>query len=129
MELAIQKLTALVFLLTGLSHVLQPRVWVRFFLNMREQGEVAGLLNAYVHGPTGLLIVAFHNRWSWPEVVVTLIGWSLTLKAAVYFLWPQLAVRVLAGVSEAQAWKFRVAGAVSIALAGLVGWIALRGAA
>ena len=124
--IAVERLTALVLLLTGLSHVLQPRAWVRFFERMREQGEAAGLLNAYVHGPTGLLIVAFHNVWTWPELVVTLIGWSLTLKAAIYFCWPQLAQRVLADVSLENAWKFRVAGAGAVALAAAVGWIALR---
>ena len=129
MELAIQKLTALAFLLTGVSHVLQPRAWIRFFLGMRSHGEAAGLLNAYVHGPIGLLIVAFHNLWSWPEVIVTLIGWSLTLKAAVYFCWPQLALRTLDHLSPDKAWKFRIAGVVAIAIAGVIGWIAFRGGA
>jgi uncharacterized protein YjeT (DUF2065 family) len=125
MELAIEKLAALVFLITGLSHLMQPRVWIRFFLDMRERGETAGLLNAYVHAPTGLLIVAFHNVWSWPGVALTLIGWSLTLKGALYFCWPQLALRSMAYLSIKDAWKFRAAGVLAIALAAGVGWIAL----
>jgi hypothetical protein len=99
-------------------------VWAAFFIGMRERGAVAGLLNAYVHGPTGVLIVAFHNVWTWPEAVVTLIGWGLTLKAALYFCWPQLAQRTLARVTPETAWKLRVAGAAGIALAAVTGWIA-----
>ncbi len=126
MEEGVQRLAALAFLITGASHLLQPRVWGRFFIGMRRRGAVAGLLNAYVHGPTGLLIVAFHNVWTWPEAVVTLLGWSLTFKAALYFCWPQLAQRSMAHVSMEGAWRFRVAGVVSILLSAALGWIAWR---
>lgn len=40
---------ALGFVVTGLSHIVSPGAWVRFFLDMRARGpEIAGLLNAYV---------------------------------------------------------------------------------
>ena len=126
MEQGIERLTALVLLITSVSHVLQPRAWAEFFIAMRERGTTAGLLNAYVHGPTGVLIVAFHNVWSWPQALVTVIGWGLTLKGALYFCWPQLAQRTLAHVTLENAWKFRVAGAAGIVLAAAVGWIAFR---
>ncbi|HEX8231819.1 MAG TPA: hypothetical protein VF559_00540 [Caulobacteraceae bacterium] len=125
MEIGIERLTVLVLLLTGLSHLLQPKAWVRFFIAIRERGEAAGLLNAYVHAPLGLLIVAFHNVWTWPEAVFTLIGWSLTLKGAIYFCWPQLALRSLADLSEAKAWRFRLAGAVAVTGSMGLAWIAL----
>lgn len=123
MEQGIEKLAALVFLLTGLSHFLHPKAWARFFITIREKGTVGGLLNAYVHAPLGVLIVAFHNLWTWPEIVVTLIGWSLTLKGAAYFCWPQLARRVMANISEDSAVMYRVAGVFAIALAGAIAWI------
>ena len=63
METGIERLTALAFLVTGLSHIVAPRAWARFFIAMRERGEVAGLLNAYLHIPLGLLILAFHWLW------------------------------------------------------------------
>jgi uncharacterized protein YjeT (DUF2065 family) len=121
----IERLTALAFLITGLSHVAAPRAWARFFILMREQGEVGGLLNAFVHIPLGLLILAFHPVWHGPGLLVTLIGCALTFKGTLYFLWPALAQRGLAQVSEERAWKFRVAGLFGVALGLLVGWIAL----
>ncbi len=124
MEAGIERLTALVFIITGLSHVAAPKAWARFFIDMREKGEVAGFYNAFVHIPLGLLILAFHPVWSGPGLLVTLIGCALTLKGTIYFLWPALALRSLAHVSEESAWKFRVVGVPAVALGVFIGWIA-----
>jgi uncharacterized protein YjeT (DUF2065 family) len=125
MEIGIERLTALAFIITGLSHIAAPRAWARFFIDMRARGEVAGFLNAYVHIPLGLLIVAFHWVWTWPGMLTTLVGCALTLKGILYFLWPKLALRSLAHVSEAGAWKFQVAGVPGVALGLDNGWISL----
>ena len=129
MEAGVERLTALAFIITGLSHMAAPRAWARFFMDMRERGEVAGFLNAYVHIPLGLIIVAFHWVWTWPEMVVTLIGCALTLKGILYFLWPGLALRSMARVSEERAWQFQVAGFPAVLLGLWIGWIALTGPA
>jgi len=125
METGIERLAALAFLITGLSHIAAPRAWARFFIDMRERGEPAGLLNACLHIPLGLLILAFHWVWRWPELLVTLIGCGLTLKGSLYFLWPSLAARSLAHVSEETAWRFRVAGVGALALGALSWWVSL----
>ena len=125
METGIERLTALAFLITGLSHIAAPRVWARFFIAMRERGAVAGFLNGYVHRPLGLLILAFHWVWRWPELLVTLIGCGLTLKGLLYFLWPSLALRSMAQVSLETAWRFRVAGLGALALGALSWWVSL----
>ncbi len=125
MEIGIERLTALAFLITGLSHIAAPNAWVHFFVHMRAQGEAAGLLNAYVHIPLGLLIVAFHPVWTGPQVLVTLIGWALTLKGTLYFLRPQLATWALAKISVDKAWHFQVAGVFALALGLAVGTVAL----
>jgi len=125
METGIERLTALAFVITGLSHIAAPKAWARFFIDLRERGEVGGFLNAYVHIPLGLLIVAFHWLWTWPAILVTLIGCALTLKGTLYFVWPGLALRSTAHVSEASAWKFQVAGVPAVALGIVIGWISL----
>jgi len=118
MEIAVQKLTALFFLVTGLSHILQPRVWVQFFIMLREKGEVGSFWNAFIHFPLGAFIVAFHNIWhGLPGVIVTIIGWGLTIKGAIYFLFPRFGVRMLATISMERSWQFVVAGIFSVALA------------
>ena len=119
---SIEILTALSFLITGFSHLLQPNAWVRFYIYIREKGEIAGFLNSFIHLPLGLIIVAFHNIWTVPEILVTLIGWSLTLKGALYFLFPQLAQKSMSHVSFERAWEFRLAGVFAIALSVVIFW-------
>jgi uncharacterized protein YjeT (DUF2065 family) len=125
MEAAVERLTALAFIVTGLSHMAAPRAWTRFFIEMRERGDPGGLINAYVHMPLGLIIVAFHWVWTWPEITVTLIGCALTLKCALYFLWPGLAQRSMARLSEDRAVGFQIAGFLAVLLGLWIGWIAL----
>lgn len=129
MEQGIERLAALVFIVTGLSHAAAPRAWIRFFVDMRGRGEIAGLYHGYVHGPLGFLIVAFHPVWTGPGLLVTLLGWALAIKGTLYWVWPGLAQKTLARASEERAWEFRVAGAASVALGLVIGWIALAGPA
>src|SRR3989338_7478021 len=96
---SIEILTALSFLITGLSHLFQPKIWVSFFISIRENGKIAGFINSFIQLPLGLLIVSFHNIWTVPEILVTLIGWSLTLKGKLYFLLPKIAEKSFARVS------------------------------
>ena len=116
METSVEKLTAIFFLVNGLSHIVQPRVWVRFFIMLREKGEVGSFINAFVHFPLGAVIVAFHNVWHGIPLIVTLIGWGLTIKGALYFIVPSHGVRMLSAVSMERAWHFVVAGVFSVIL-------------
>ena len=120
MEASVEKLTALYFLILGLSHILQPRAWVQFFIMLREKQEVGSLLNGFVHFPLGAFIVAFHNVWHGIPAVVTVIGWCLVIKSTIYFVYPRHGIRMLALVSMERSWQFVLAGAVSVVLGGLI---------
>jgi uncharacterized protein YjeT (DUF2065 family) len=120
METSVEKLTALFFLVTGLSHIFQPRIWVQFFTLLREKGPVGSFLNAFVHFPLGAFIVAFHNVWHGMPIIVTVIGWGLTIKGTLYFLLPSHGVKMLGTVSMERSWQFVVAGIFSVALAGVI---------
>jgi hypothetical protein len=120
-EVSVERLVALFFLVTGLSHIFQPHVWVRFFIMLREKGEAGSFLNALVHFPLGAFIVSFHNVWHGVvPVVVTLIGWGLTLKSTLYFVFPRYGVRMLRVIAPERAWHFVVAGIFSVALAAAI---------
>lgn len=126
MEPAIERLAALAFLVTGLSHLLAPRAWVSFFALVAAQGEAAGIWNGLLHLPLGLVIAAFHPVWEGPGVVVTLIGWALVAKAAGQMCWPGLARRSLAMAAGVRGvMRCRVAGAAGVAIGAGIGWIAL----
>ena len=125
MEVGIERLVALAFIITGVSHIAAPRAWVRFFALIRDQGEAGGLINAFVHIPLGLLILAFHQVWHWPGLLVTLVGCALTLKGLLYFTVPSLALKSMARVTEERAWQFRIAGLGALVLGLMIGWVAL----
>jgi hypothetical protein len=59
-EQAVERLVAIAFLFTGVSHLFAPQAWVALFDRLRALGEPAGLVNALIHGPTGFLVLAFH---------------------------------------------------------------------
>ncbi len=122
----IERLTALAFIITGVSHIVAAREWARFFVAVRDRSAVPGFINAWIHGPLGLLIVAFHWVWTWPQAVVTVIGCALTLKAALHFTFPSLTLRSMAHVSEDRPGGFRIAGLVSVAIGLWAGWISLQ---
>jgi len=124
MEQAVERLTALCFLMTGLSHLTAPKAWARFFIQVRGLGDTAGLVNAWIHAPLGLLIVAFHPVWSGPALLVTLVGWGLTVKGTLHFCFPVLTQRTLSQVSVERAWMFQVAGVFALGVAGVAGWAA-----
>ncbi len=123
MEAAIQKLAIVAFFVTGLSHIIQPRVWAQFFIDIREKGEVGSFIVAFIHFPLGALIVAFHNVWQGLPMILTLIGYGLVLKSLVYFVFPKRGLKALSRVSLEKTWEFVVAGVFSVGLSGLLMFI------
>ena len=93
------RLAVLCFFVTGASHIIQPRVWVRFFMDLHAKGKVGSFLNALLHFPVGAFIVSFHNVWHGLPIVLTLIGWGLVLKSFIYVVFPKQANRMLGRVS------------------------------
>ena len=111
------------FAVIGLSHLLQPRVWIDLFIRLRELGHVGVFLNGFLSLLFGSIIVAFHDIWLWPPIILTIIGWLQIVKALISFCVPSLAMRSLNRVSPDRAWEIQVAGAVFL---GLAVWLALR---
>jgi len=126
-ERAIEIFAAINFLILGLSHVFQPRVWAEFFVRLREWGRPGAFANGFLTLITGSLIVAFHNVWSWPGVLLTAIGYSMLLKSLVAFVRPDLGLASMARVTTEQSGKIVVAGVMLIAVAGFLGYSVWQG--
>lgn len=120
MESAIQKLAIVSFFVIGLSHIVQPRVWAQFFIDIREKGATGSFIAAFIHFPLGALIVAFHNVWQGLPMILTFIGYDLVLKSLVYFVFPKRGLKTLSRVSLEKSWEFVVAGVFSVGLSGLL---------
>ena len=122
MEAATQKLATMALLVIGLSHIVQCRAWVRFFVMLREKGEAGAIANALFHFWPGLFIVSFHNVWTGTSLTLTVYGWLLVIKGTLYLLWPRIALRGMFLVSEAKARKFAIVGVAMVAFGFLLGW-------
>ena len=96
MEEAIRVFAAVNFLTIGLSHIFQHRAWAEFFAYLHQQGRPGAFANGFLSLFTGSLIVAFHNVWGGLPTILTVLGWSFVLKAAIVFLFPDVGLRSMA---------------------------------
>jgi uncharacterized protein YjeT (DUF2065 family) len=122
MERSVEVLAIILFGVTGLSHILQPRAWAEFFILLRGKGEPGAFVDGFLNLPLGAVIVAFHNVWSGIPLMLTLVGWALLIKGLIRFCAPRQALRMIARVSVERSWEFQLAGAGLVTLAGLIGY-------
>jgi len=111
MERSVEILGIVLLGVIGLSHLLQPRVWVEFFIILRGKGEAGAFVDGFLHLLPAGIIIGFHNVWSGLPVLLTLLGWAFLIKSLLRFCVPKLALTVWARVSLERAWEFQVAGA------------------
>ena len=122
MERAVQVYAIINFFVIGLSHALQPRAWVAFFVLLRERGTAGVFATAFMSLAFGSIVVAFHNVWTGVPLVLTLIGWAQVIKALIYFAFPAFGLRKLHIPSEERPHVFVVPGVLFLLLAALLGY-------
>jgi len=120
MEVAIQKLAIVSFLVIGLSHIFQSRAWAQFFIELRSKGEVGSFINGFIHLALGALVVALHNVWDGIPTILALMGYAWVLKSLFYFVAPSLGFKVLSRVSVEKSQGFIVAGILMLGVGGLL---------
>lgn len=126
MERAIQIFAAVNFLIIGLSHVFQHRAWAEFFVRLHALGRPGAFANGFLSLITGSLIVAFHDVWEFPAMILTILGWSFVLKAAIVFIQPDWGVRSMTGVDLENSRRLIVAGVIMVILAAALAYGAWR---
>ena len=122
MERSVEVLAAILFGVTGLSHILQPGAWAEFFMLLCGKGEVGAFVDGLLNLPLAGVIIGFHNIWSGIPLVLTLVGWALLVKSLIRLCAPKQALRIMSRVSLERSWEFQVAGVGLVALAGLLGY-------
>jgi hypothetical protein len=125
-ERSVELFACVQFLIIGLSHLLQPRAWVEFFVVLREIGAAGVFANSFLSLVFGSVIVGFHNVWTGLPMVLTLIGWAQLLKALMGFVAPHLAMRGLQRVSFERAWEFQAGGVLSLVLSAFLAYLVVR---
>jgi hypothetical protein len=124
-EFAAQVFVVINFAIVGLSHVVQPRVWVEFFVFLRERGHAGVFFNGMLSLMVGSIIVSLHNVWSGLPMLVTLLGWAQVIKGLVSLTIPSFGLKKMMRVSMERAYEFQVAGAVFLVFCAVIvyGWL------
>lgn len=124
MEQAVEIFAVIHLGIIGLSHILAPKAWIDFFVQLRERGHAGVFVVAFMSLFIGSIIAAFYNVWSGHGLVLTLVGWTQVLKGTLYLLFPSLGMRSLRHVDPEKPYYFVVAGVGLLVLAGVVvyGW-------
>src|SRR4051812_45309703 len=99
MERSVEVLAAILFGSMGLSHIVQPKAWVEFFVFLRSKGTTGAFVDGFLNLPMAALVITFHNTWSGIPAVLTVVGWCLLCKGLIRFCAPQLALRMMARIS------------------------------
>jgi uncharacterized membrane protein len=120
---AAQVFAATSFLVIGLSHLGRPQAWVAFYQALAAWGTAGVFLEGFFTLNFGAIIVAFHNVWHGPALVLTLIGWAQVLKGLGRFLAPQIGLRVMQRASPERATYFRIGGVMALTVSGFLWWL------
>lgn len=108
---SIQFFVALNLFVLGLSHFLQPKIWIDFFQYLSKKGNVGNILNAMLSLGMGTIILSFHFVWTWPMILVTLYGLAQFLKGLIYLTIPSIGLKSIRKV-DANFKKFKWVGIV-----------------
>ena len=122
-ERAVQLFAAISFLVIGLSHVLQRETWVDFFQALAAKGKSGAFVEGFLLLNFGAIVVAFHNVWQGPAIVLTLIGWSQVLKGVVRFVFPDVALRIMRRLTRERAWQIQIGGLFALSVSAFLFWL------
>ena len=123
MEKAIQLYAAVTLVVIGLSHLFQPQGWVSFFGALAAKGVPGAFVEGFLCLTFGGIIVAFHEVWRGPAVVLTIVGWGQVFKGLIRFVAPRIALKMMARITPDRAWLFQAGGVFALALSGYMWWL------
>lgn len=111
-----------VLLAIGIGMFTSTRYYTRIYREL-EKETLAVLLFAMVAIPAGIAHIKAHSLWeTFPQVVISLLGWGLLLKGLVFALAPKLVDQ--AGDWEADSKFIPVAAGLMIILGAYLTWFA-----
>lgn len=114
---AVQFVVLLLCGIMGLSHLLRPDIWVRFFSQLASHGTSGVIVGSLVNSAAVVIILPFHNIWAGPALAITVLGWLLLGKMTLgLVVSPARAVRSLE-LARRGANGFRAAGAALLIVA------------
>lgn len=127
MMLVIEQVTATFLIITGLSYLFQSAVW-RDLIEKLLPNKSWLMMWSLLFLPWGLIIVFGHNLWvaNW-TVLITILGWLITVKCVLYLLFPDWANFVKRWSDDFLQRYIQIAGALETLLGGAILFLTFRG--
>jgi hypothetical protein len=124
-----QSIVQFIFLIScvplGLSHIVQPAMWVDFFTRLHAQGTSGLVLKVLaVELWAGVILVTLHQVWWGPGIVLTLYGWAQFAKLWLTLLAPKIGMRSM-HMAETKGERGFVLGGIMLVAVGLSAGAAL----
>jgi uncharacterized protein YjeT (DUF2065 family) len=117
---AIEVFAFLNFAIVGLSLVLRPLAWARFFLWMRREGEAGAVIYGLLCVLWGSLIVSFHPDWHGLLVILPVFGALQLLEGLVFLLSPYAGLRLMSVLTDERLALIRLLGIIALVLAAVI---------
>lgn len=117
---AIELFALLNFVIVGLSLVVRPIAWARYFAWMRREGEAGAVIYGLFCVLWGSLIVSFNPTWHGLLVVLPAFGALQLIEGLTFLIAPIFGLKLMAIFSEERLGLFRLLGLIALALAAYI---------
>ncbi|MFC1567596.1 hypothetical protein ACFL3K_00135 [Pseudomonadota bacterium] len=109
-------------LVLGLSYILQKDAWKRVVEEFLSKEDIHTIIPMTMFMLVfGLAVVANHNIWEMSmRVVITIFGWSLAIKGALYMICPDIGAKIARPFLPIMETWIRVAGVLITLLGALL---------
>lgn len=125
MENAIKvaEVAAPLYLILGLSILLYAKPWQDLMKKWQKDHLLLFPL-MFFYPILGVIVINMYNVWEWNQwLIVTLIGWILLIKGALYFLLPGSVLKSLMEMKNNIGLLY-FGGVVALAIGGVLGYYA-----
>ena len=115
-------IVAPVMLVLGLTLLLYAKDWVKVAKSW-EKDHYQLILPMVLFLALGVLMVNLYNVWAWNIwLVITLVGWGMLIKSALFLLAPGSWTKAIIKVFNAPSWYY-LAGVVHTLLGGYITYL------
>jgi uncharacterized protein YjeT (DUF2065 family) len=118
---AIDVFAFLNFAIVGLSLVVQPIAWARYFAWMRREGDAGAVIYGLFCVLWGSLIVSFHREWTGLLVILPVFGVLQLAEGLVFLVAPEFGLKLMSIFNETNLGLFRLLGLIALVLAAVIG--------
>ncbi len=118
---AIAKVISPVYLILGLSIVMYSKSWQKIMDNWQK--DHYSLIPLMILYPAfGAIIINMYNVWEWNVwLLVTLAGWTLLIKGAMYFLLPGATLKSMMKMGTSKS-MLLMSGLIATAIGAALGY-------